>query len=455
MTKMQFSFVLMLVYRTERAAGLFGAAEEKVLVFLRRFNLLRQRISKQLRNGALLLGPSVSSLTPIKSIKGISAPDRVYCVLGALTEMVEGALFLEDPEDSIELDLSQLRDEPDNLVLEGNIVLVRGVCLGKRLLVERLIMPPAEPRAETLAMLTHPDMSEATSFAEPTHELRELEQQAQSARIVVMSDVWLDQPRILERFKMLFDGFNGQGHLPEIFVLIGPFSSNPPKDGPRAWSHYQDLFDNFAALVERVKNARHTRFIFVPGATDPGFAESLLPRNSIPEPIFDAWRRAKLDYVSTTNPCRIIYFTQEIVICRQELTTRMRTCALNGFIRAAAASCEKANSDAEMTACGDENKSAGTLHSLPTHQLAMKAILDQASLVPVAQTTQAHIWSLDHSLALYPIPDLLVVAERQQCHEFTYRDCICANPGAFPSAEGTFFVYNPAKRMLEMSELPG
>ena len=63
-------------------------------------------------------------------------------------------------------------------------------------------------REETLSMLTHPDISEATNYAEPLHELKQMEAQAKNARFVIISEVWLDQPQILERLKILFDGFN-------------------------------------------------------------------------------------------------------------------------------------------------------------------------------------------------------------------------------------------------------
>ncbi len=295
----------------------YDSSRDKIAFSLRRFNIVKQRLLKKLRTETEL---SKTSLTSIKSLKGINSPNQVRHVFGLITEMSEGTFSLEDPEEFIQLDFTNLKEKPCDFVMEGGLFLVKGVCLGNKFVVHSLMSPGCEKRIETLSMLTHPDVSVATNFAEPLHELIQMETRAKNARFVVISDVWLDQSQILERLKVLFDGFNAQGSLPELFILIGPFSSNPPKDGPRAWSHYQDLFDGFAEFIERIKNVRQCRFVFVPASSDPGFVDSLLPRPPIPAEIFDAWKRAKFDFISTSNPCRIIYFSQEIVIFKNEIT---------------------------------------------------------------------------------------------------------------------------------------
>jgi hypothetical protein len=77
-----------------------------------------------------------------------------------------------------------------------------------------------------------------------------------------------------------------------------------------------DLIASFPTL------SQHSQFIFVPGPTDP-WTSSTLPRPAIPQnfvqPILSKVPRA----VFTSNPARIQYFNQEIVIFREDLMGRM------------------------------------------------------------------------------------------------------------------------------------
>lgn len=427
--------------------ALYDSSKDKIMFSLRRFNIVKQRLLRQLRSENDQF--SKISLTSIKSMKGINSPNLDRFAFGQITEMSEGTFFLEDPEDFIQLDFSGLADTPRDFVMEGGLFLLRGICSGPKFLVKSITAAPCEKRQDTLSMLTHPDISEATNFAEPLHELKQMEEHAKNARFVIISEVWLDQPQVLERLKILFDGFNAQGRLPEFFILIGPFSSNPPKDGPRAWSHYQDLFDGFAEFIERIKNVRQCRFVFVPAANDPGCVDALLPRPSIPEPIFDAWKRAKFDFVAASNPCRIVYFTQEIVIFRHEITQQMRSKSLNAqLIVNIGKSAEEQDYETQIQLSQDNAM------QMADHQKALKSCLDQSTLSPFSLASQTVLWDSDHSLSLYPIPDALITAERQNCYEFAYEDCKCANPGSFPSAEGSFLLYNPAQKRFDLCEMP-
>jgi DNA polymerase epsilon subunit 2 len=432
--------------------GMFSdSAKDKISFNLRRFNIVKQRILKRLRSETIETSSKMTSLTSIKSIKGINSPNLERYVFGLITEMSEGIFSLEDPEDFITLDFSSLKEYPKDFIMEGGLFLVKGICLGNRFVVQTISSVPCEERKETISMLTYPDVSDATNFAEPLHELKEMELQAKNARFVIISEVWLDQPQILERLKILFDGFNAQGSLPELFILVGPFSSNPPKDGPRAWSHYQDLFDGFAEFIERIKNVRQCRFVFVPAGNDPGFVDSMLPRPSIPESIFDAWRRAKFDFISTSNPCRIVYFSQEIVIFKNEITQQMRTKSLNSHLTENKEKEKEVEEDLESSTLG---QGQGQELKLTDYQKSLKSCLDQSTLSPFSLSDQTVLWDCDHSLSLYPIPDVLIVAERQNCYEFSYEDCKCANPGSFPSSEGSFLLYSPAQKRFDLCELP-
>lgn len=421
----------------------YTEATDKIAFSQRRYNIVKQRIIKQFRSSS---DSSKITLTPIKSIKGINSPSLERVLFGQITEMTEGEFYLEDPEEFIPLDFSAIKEKISSFVTEGSLVLIKGTCLGNKFLVKSISAPPCELRSETLSMLTHPDNTEATNFAEPMHELIEMETKAKNSRFVILSDVWLDQPKVLERLKMLFEGFNAQGNLPELFILMGPFSSNPPKDGPRAWSHYQDIFDGFSVFIERIKNVRNCKFVFVPSCTDPGFVDSVYPRPPIPDPIFDAWKRAKLDFVSASNPCRIVYFSQEIVVLRQEVTQKLRSISMNSRLNSIYEKNKILNEE--------EEEDVEPAKALPDFQMALQSCLNQSTMSPYSIANQTVLWDSGSALSLYPIPTAFIVAERQNCYEFSYEGCKCGNPGSFPSSEGSFLLYNPAKKTLDLCEMP-
>jgi hypothetical protein len=77
-----------------------------------------------------------------------------------------------------------------------------------------------------------------------------------------------------------------------------------------------------AAILEYPLLASHCQFIFVPGPNDP-WSSTTLPRPEIPE-TFTQYIRDKIPKATfTSNPARIQYFNQEIVIFREDLMGRM------------------------------------------------------------------------------------------------------------------------------------
>ena len=67
-------------------------------------------------------------------------------------------------------------------------------------------------------------------------------------------------------------------------------------------------------------------------------------------------------------------------------------------------------------------------------------LLQQSHLCPVPLEAQPVFWNYDHALHLYPIPDVLVLADRAPCASFGFpampadqidQSCICLNPVTF------------------------
>jgi DNA polymerase epsilon subunit 2 len=138
--------------------------------------------------------------------------------------------------------------------------------------------------------------------------------------------VHLDRPEVLERLRAVLEGFSAVGSVPAMFILMGDFCSRPFGQHTDDRAAFQGHFDALADLLASFPEvATRTQFVLVPGPGDPG-ATKTLPTSPLPASfcgrLLDAER---LPHVTlATNPCRIRFFTQEIVVFRHELTTRLR-----------------------------------------------------------------------------------------------------------------------------------
>lgn len=105
-----------------------------------------------------------------------------------------------------------------------------------------------------------------------------------------------------------------------------------------------EYFDQLASLLSDFPALTSiSTFIFVPGDNDPwastfsGGSSTTLPRKGIPD-IFTSRVKRVFQQSSksnggealwTSNPCRIGYFTQELVICRDDIVGRLRRNAVS------------------------------------------------------------------------------------------------------------------------------
>ena len=56
------------------------------------------------------------------------------------------------------------------------------------------------------------------------------------------------------------------------------------------------------------------------------------------------------------------------------------------------------------------------------------------------------------ALHLYPIPDVLVLADKFDAYNLTYDGCLAFNPGSFHSTDFAFMVYSPSKVHIDPTE---
>ena len=145
---------------------------------------------------------------------------------------------------------------------------------------------------------------------------------------VILSDVYLDSPTVLEKIECMLEGYSTFNPLP-IFVFMGNFTSKPfsassssSGGGSKAMMGY---FDDLANIITKFPNvAQNGRFVFVPGPQDPGITGAL-PRSPIPK-YFTSTLRSKVKHaIFASNPCRMRYFSKELVFFRDDLVGKMRT----------------------------------------------------------------------------------------------------------------------------------
>ncbi|VVC86913.1 unnamed protein product [Leptidea sinapis] len=354
----------------------------------------------------------------------LSSSSRVddVIVLGLLTQLTEGKYYIEDPTGSVVLDMTQTRYH-SGLFTENSFVLAEGYYDDKTFHVMGLVLPPSESRAMSLPYFGNLNTfgGKSKTLLKNSQNLLKIEEENEDGMIIFLSDVWLDNLKVVSKLKTLFSGYN---EFPPIAIIfMGEFLSCP-----YGYEHSSQLKAALISLVDIIlqfPNLKEScKFIFVPGRGDPA-AANILPRPAIPNVVTQEIRDKLGDTVIfTTNPCRIQYCTQEIVVIRQDLVTKMCRNAIH------------------FPESGD----------IPDH--LTKTLLSQCTFSPLSLGVQPVYWKYADALNLYPMPDLVVVADQFQPYTRTYQNCHVINPGSFPRTEFSFKVYIPASRTVEDSQIP-
>lgn len=209
--------------------------------------------------------------------------------------------------------------------------------------------------------------------------------------MAVFSEVHLDHGPSLSNLRAIFQGYHDADFIPYVIVLCGNFSATPVEADGEQLERYQEGFANLAELLLRFPRlVEQTHFVFVPGPDDPA-ATPVLPRARLPAPLVERFERRmpasfceeRLHWMS--NPCRILYFSQEIVVFRDDVMSKM----LRSAVRLQHEISE-----------GDLQKFVRV--SLLTQLVS--TLLDQAHLCPLPQPVRPVLWEYANALRLYPMP---------------------------------------------------
>ncbi|XP_012519209.1 PREDICTED: DNA polymerase epsilon subunit 2 [Propithecus coquereli] len=333
-------------------------------------------------------------LKTIETLLGSTTKIGDVIILGMITQLKEGKFFLEDPTGTVQLDLSKAQFH-SGLYTEACFVLAEGW------FEDQVFHQEIKQSCfvNDTPFCTRAYYGNTNFFGGPSNtsvkisaKLKQLEEENKDAMFVFISDVWLDQVEVLEKLHTMFSD-----SLKTLADII---------------CQYPDIHQS-------------SRFVFVPGPEDPGFG-SILPRPPLAESIANEFRQRVPFSVFTTNPCRIQYCTQEIIVFREDLVNKM---------------------------CRNCVRFPSSNLAIPNH--FVKTILSQGHLTPLPLYVCPVYWAYDYALRVYPVPDLLVIADKYDPFTVTNTECLCINPGSFPRSGFSFKVFYPSNKTVEDSKLQG
>ena len=256
--------------------------------------------------------------------------------------------------------------------------------------------------------------------AKASQKLKAMLRENEDAMFVFLSDVFLDDTRVMERLGTLFSGYSEAP--PTAFVFMGDFSSAPygPQTNQKLRESFKALGDLMLQFPTLIKKAQ---FLFIPGPQDPG-PGNILPRPPIPSVLTSDLTSRVPTAQFCSNPCRLQFCTREIVLFRDDILGKL---------------CRHCVRFPSKTA------------DLPTH--FAKTILSQAHLCPLPLHSRPVYWAFDHTLQLYPLPDLVVVGDKCDPFTVTSGESTVTNPGSFVRSGFEFKVYMPVSGLVEDSKI--
>ena len=411
---------------SKESLNLHAGANAKAALFRERYTLIQQRTVHHELFTPPALGQAVQSsskfqLQKVEYLLSSSGLPEKIIVLGMLTQLKEGKYHLEDPTGTVELNLSACTFHT-GLFVENSLVLAEGIYEDKVFHVDAIGFPPPETSAETRSYFGNINFFGGSSSicAKASVKLQAMLAENQDAMFVFASDVFLDDQKVMEKLNTLFEGYSDNP--PTAFVFMGNFSSIPY--GPLK---NQKLTETFKALADLILHfpslADKSQFLFIPGPQDPG-PGNILPRPPIPTEVTSDITSRIPNAQFCSNPCRIQFCTQEIVVFREDLMSKL------------CRHCVRFPSEAT---------------NMPDHFL--KTIISQAHMCPLPLHARPLYWMYDHALELYPLPDLVVIGDK--CDPFTVsaHECTIANPGSFSKSGFEFKVYIPTSKQVEDSKI--
>jgi DNA polymerase epsilon subunit 2 len=224
----------------------------------------------------------------------------------------------------------------------------------------------------------------------------------------------------LDKLQRVLQGYE-QLNINPLFVFMGTFVTHVASKG---FGPSITAFNSLGEIIAGCPRlANEAKFILIPGPEDVG-DNACLPRRGISVKLVEGLKRKVKHVTLGSNPCRVKFFTQEIVLFRENLTKKMQRHAV-------------------VLPDASENL---------TEQV-VSVLLDEAHLCPLPLQSRPIIWGLDYTLHLTPLPHLIVLGD-SSANKFEYdkNGCVVVNPGSF-TVDSSFLSYHPSTRDIEFSKL--
>jgi len=421
--------------------SVYADADKKADVFRLRYETIHQRTSRQSCfprksmpvEAAVRMEVRARKKYQLKNVDyllGTTTKLTDVIVLGMLTQIKHGRYSLEDPSGVMDLELSEAKFHR-GLYTENCFVLVEGWYEDLVFHVTAMGHPPAESaqtsRSYTGSINFFGGPLEAS--AKSNADLLRIEQSgSDDGTLVILSDVWLDKPSVMSKLAKLFAGYAAIP--PTAFIFMGNFTSEVHPGG--AATHSRSLQDHFRALGEVMAEhpdlVQKSKFVFVPGNADPTGFPNIYPRPPLPQFLVQEMIKklpnGSENILLATNPGRIQYCTQEIVLFREDIVSKMcRNCIY-------------------FPESGD----------IPSH--FGRTLVSQSHLSPLPLHVCPVYWDFDRSMWLYPLPDLVVCADKFDPFVTEHSGCTIVNPGSFAKNDFSFKTYMLKTKQIEDSQIP-
>lgn len=363
-----------------------------------RTSMLRRRLAstyQRVKTYPLFNRGQGDDFVELCSINELEGRSGERCVLGMLTSPDGANYFIQDFGGLVKIDLAEAEYNTGFYPLSC-IVIAQGIFRNDTFFVKSLAQPTLQQRS----LYPHKvDLFGGSTLIEAAKTDSTLPvfrcEFPDSAQIVVLSNLYLDNSEVLEKIELMLQGF---AHSPSVlFVMMGNFCS-------KAMYTPQELIDLFTVLahvIDKFPEYRTTAsWLLIPGPSDIGLGPAM-PRDSLP-PNITAPLAHIPNLVSSSNPTRVLFAGKEFVFARANCARML-----------------------QKTSIVEPNWSENSL--VEVH--FVHTVLKQAHLVPLPNAPLN--WDFDFALELYPLPSVVVYGENMDYFMHSLEGCTMVNPGVF------------------------